>query len=140
VQNIDGGSPRPLLPEGIRGRLVSPDGKLIAAVPGPAQKLVFFSAEGQPMALPHDLPPGTEPSVFSADSRFLFAFGYGQIPAPVYRLDLTSGKKQLWKELAPADRSGLDGMGMVRLSTDGRSYAYTYIRCLNDLYLAEGLK
>ena len=141
VQSVDGGAPRPFLPEGFRGRLVSPDGKLIAAVDisGP-KKIVFFSAEGQPIALPHDLPPGTEPSVFSTDSRFLFAFGYGQIPTPVYRLDLASGKKQLWKELAPTDRSGLEGMSIVRLSADGRSYAYCYSRCLNDLYLVEGLK
>jgi len=142
VQSIDGGTPRPLLPEGFQGRLVSPDRNLIAAVDrvGPARKIVFFSAEGQPMALPHDLPPGTEPSVFSADNRFLFAFGYGQIPTPVYRLDLATGKKQLWKELAPTDRSGLEGMGIVRLTADGRSYAYCYTRCLNDLYLVEGLK
>jgi hypothetical protein len=101
---------------------------------------VFFSEEGQPIALPHDLPPGTEPSVFSTDSRFLFAFGWGQIPTPVYRLDLATGKKQLWKELAPADRTGLEGTSIVRLSADGRSYAYGYTRCLNDLYLVEGLK
>jgi hypothetical protein len=78
--------------------------------------------------------------VFSSDSRFLFAFGYGQVPTLVYRLDLASGKKQLWKMLAPADRSGLEGMSVVRLSADGRSYAYSYGRCLNDLYLVEGLK
>jgi hypothetical protein len=142
VQNIDGGGPRPFLAEGIQARLVSPDGKLVAAVDrsGPARKIVFFSAEGQPIALSHDLPAATEPSVFSSDSRFLFAFGYGQTPTPVYRLDLASGKKQLWKELAPLDRSGLEGMSVVRLSADGRSYAYSYLRCLNDLYLVEGLK
>ncbi len=142
VQNIDGGPPRPLLPEGVQGRLVSPDGKLIAAVDrsGPARKVVFFSAEGQPVVLSHDLPPATEPSVFSTDSRFLFAFGWGQTPIPVYRLDLATGKRQLWKELAPADRTGLEGMGIVRLSADGRSYAYCYERCLNDLYLVQGLK
>jgi eukaryotic-like serine/threonine-protein kinase len=142
VQNIDGGAPRPLLPEGFQGRLVSSDGKLIAAMDrsGPDRRVVFFSAEGQPVALSHDLPPGSEPSVFSSDSRFLFAFGLGQIPTPVYRLDLTTGKKQLWKELAPADRSGLESMGIVRLSADGRSYAYSYSRCQNDLYLVTGLR
>jgi hypothetical protein len=141
VQSVDGGAPRPLLPEGIRGRLVSPDGKLIAAVDrSDPRKIVFFSGEGQPIALPHDLPPGMEPSAFSPDSRFLFAFGWGQIPTPVYRLDLAAGKKQLWKELAPADRSGLGDTLMVRLSADGRSYAYSYERCQDDLYLVQGLK
>ena len=140
VQSVDAGPPRPLLPEGIAGHLVSPDGKIIAAVDVGEGKVVFFSAEGQPIALPHDLPSGNIPAAFSADSRFLFAFGWGQIPTPVYRLDLASGKKQLWKELAPVDRSGVDGMAYVRLSADGRSYAYCYTRCLNDLYLVKGLK
>jgi Tol biopolymer transport system component len=142
VQNVDGGTSRPLLPEGIQARLVSPDGGLVAAMdrPGPHRKIVFFSADGRPTPLAHDLPARTEPSVFSADSRFLFAFGLGQIPTPVYRLDLTTGKKQLWKELAPLDRSGLEGRSVVRLSADGRSYAYCFTRCLNDLYLVEGLK
>ena len=130
------------MPEGFPGRLVSPDGKLIVAVDRSRlpRKIVFFSTEGQPIALPHDLPPGTEPSVFSTDSRFLFAFGWNQTPLPIYRLDLSSGKKQFWKELAPTDRTGLEDMGIVRLSPDGRSYAYSYSRCLNDLYLVEGLK
>ncbi|HEY3122527.1 MAG TPA: hypothetical protein VGK70_00520, partial [Thermoanaerobaculia bacterium] len=142
VQNIDGGPPKPLLPEGIRGRLVSPDGKLMAALErrGGPKKIVFFSAEGQPIALHHDLPADSEPSVFSADSRFLFAFGYGQMPIPVYRLDLATGKKQLWKELGPADRSGLESGGPLRLTPDGRSYVYSYSRCQHDLYLVEGLK
>jgi Tol biopolymer transport system component len=141
VQSVDGGAPRPLLPEGFRGRLVSPDGKLMAAVDRTRpSKIVFFSAEGQPIALPHDLPAGSEPAVFSADGRVLFAFGYEQMPIPVYKLDLATGKKQLWKELAPPDPSGLDTSGHLRLTPDGRSYAYSYTRCLDDLYLVEGLK
>jgi len=141
VQNIDGGPPRPLLPDGIRGRLVSPDGKLMAAMTSRPKKLVFFSAEGQPIALPHDLPADSEPAVFSADSRFLFTFGYGEMPIPVYRLDLATGKKQLWKELAPPDRSGLESGGVpLRMTPDGRSYVYTYSRCQHNLYLVKGLR
>jgi predicted Ser/Thr protein kinase len=140
VQDMESGDPRPLLPEGTMARAVSWDGKSIAAV-DTAYRMVFFSAEGRPLQVPHDLPPRTEPRVFSTDGRFLFVFGYAQIPTPVYRLDLTSGKKQLWKELAPQDRVGLGGMENVRITPDGRFYAYQYGRCANDaLYLVEGLK
>jgi hypothetical protein len=34
----------------------------------------------------------------------------------------------------------LQGELIVRLSADGRSYAYGYSRCQNDLYLVKGLK
>ncbi|HSS43897.1 MAG TPA: protein kinase [Thermoanaerobaculia bacterium] len=147
AQNIDGGGPQPLLPEGIRACVVSPDGKLFAArheqgpsFAAPTSPVLFYSNEGQPVALAHDLPPNAEPSVFSADSRFLFALGYGEIPTPIYRLDLRNGKKELWKELAPPDRAGLEGIGKVCLTPDGRSFAYSYQRCQNDLYLVGGLK
>ena len=139
VQDMESGNPRPLLPEGMMARVVSADGTMIAAVDS-AQRVFFFSAEGRPLQASHDLPPGTEPIVFSTDGRFLFVFGWAKIPTPVYRLDLTSGKKQLWKELAPADRVGLESMNKVRFTPDGRFYAYHYFRCQNDLYLVTGLR
>ena len=139
VQDIERGDPTPLLPEGMKARAISWDGTMIAAA-DPDRRMVFFSAAGQPLSIPHDLPPETEPIVFSTDGRFLFVFGYGQIPTPVYRLDLTSGAKQLWKELVPPDRAGLESMNKVRVTPDGRFYAYNYTRCQNDLYLVDGLK
>ena len=139
VQAIEKGDPTPLLPEGLKARAISWDGAMIAAV-DPERRMVFFSADGQPMPVRHDLPPETEPIVFSTDGRSLFVFAYGQIPTPVYKLDLASGKKQLWKELVPPDRAGLESMNKVRVTPDGRFYAYNYARCQNDLYLVEGLR
>jgi hypothetical protein len=58
----------------------------------------------------------------------------------VYQLDLTTGKRTLWRSLAPADPAGVSQIGPIVMTPDGRSYIYGYHRTLSDLYLVEGLK
>jgi hypothetical protein len=58
----------------------------------------------------------------------------------VYRVDVATGRKDLWKEIGPSDPAGVTGLGHVLLTPDGASYAYNYARTLSDLYLVEGLK
>lgn len=150
VQNVDAGKPTPLLPEGIKCRVVSSDGKLIAAVDhsGPGGKFLLYSGEGKELQLRHDLAPGSEPLIFSPDSRLLYFRLYGAsatafgspIPVPLYRLDLATGKKTLWRELAPPDRAGVENIVKVCITPDARFYAYSYKRCENDLYLVDGLR
>jgi len=59
--------------------------------------------------------------------------------APV-RLDLQSGSRTLWRELMPDDPAGIAGVYSLALTPDGRSYAYTYARYLDSLYLVTGLE
>jgi eukaryotic-like serine/threonine-protein kinase len=74
------------------------------------------------------------------DRRFLFIRRSGGIPVRVDRLDLSTGRRERWKELAPADRTGVISISTIFLSADGTAYAYTYQRLLSELYLVEGLK
>jgi hypothetical protein len=55
-------------------------------------------------------------------------------------MDLASGKRTLWKTMEPADAAGIDTIGRVLVSADGKSYVYGYNRTLSDLYLVLGLK
>jgi hypothetical protein len=57
----------------------------------------------------------------------------------VYRLELASGHRELWKEYLP-DPSQTAGLVQLALTPDGKSYAYTYVRNFSDLYLVEGVK
>ena len=78
---------------------------------------------------------------WSADGRFLYVLRGGAVPAVVSRLDLETGKKEPWKQLMPADSSGVVDVGSVVVARDGRSYAYSYSRAVaSDLYVLEGLK
>ena len=40
----------------------------------------------------------------------------------------------------PSDSTGVVRTPIVLPSRDGRAYAYSYLRILSDLYIAEGLK
>jgi hypothetical protein len=53
---------------------------------------------------------------------------------------LASGRVEPWREFGPSDPAGVFTIGDVYLSTDGRSYAYSYSRVLSVLYLVEGLQ
>ena len=62
------------------------------------------------------------------------------MPARVYRLNLTTGRKQLWKELMPSDPAGIYYIRPPQFSQDGSAYAYSYARLLSDLYVVDGIK
>jgi hypothetical protein len=63
-----------------------------------------------------------------------------ELPVKVYRVELATGRREVWKEIQPADPAGLLDLYGVQISRDGKSYYYSYIRNLSDLYLVEGLK
>ncbi len=58
----------------------------------------------------------------------------------MYRVDLQSGGRTLWKEIAPSDRAGVLSNLEILVTPDGRSYATIFFRMLSSLYLAEGLQ
>jgi Tol biopolymer transport system component len=62
----------------------------------------------------------------------------GSFPTNVFKIDLSTGTRELWKHIAPADPIGVV-YGVVILSPDGNHYAYRYRRILNHVYLATGL-
>ncbi len=76
---------------------------------------------------------------FSADGNSLYV-AQGDLPIKVYRLDLATGRRELWKEIVPSDLAGLLYVRPPNLSADGKSYAYEYFRVLHQLFLVEGLK
>ena len=142
VQSLTGGKPYPITPEGVRlssPHSVSPDGKFIAAI-GPDQRVSLYPLEGGEPHPVRGLAPGDGPIRWSADGRSLYVYRPAELPARVYRLDLSTGRKELWKELMPCDATGVHTIFRVLLTPDGKSYAYTYKRALSDLYLIEGLK
>jgi Tol biopolymer transport system component len=144
VQDLSGGAPRAIAPEGTTMKTgssaISPDGTLLALI-GADRRVALYSTAGDsaPRALPA-LGPGDLPSRWSEDGRFLFVFRGDRLPAAIHRLDLASGMKEPWKEVGPTDPAGVTGVGHVLVTPDGRSYAYNYMRALSDLYLVEGLK
>ena len=83
---------------------------------------------------------GESPIVWSSDDRSLFAYKRNETPAQVFKIEIATGRRELWKTIAPADRSGLVGISNIVMTPDARSYAYSYFRILTNLEMAEGLR
>ena len=95
---------------------------------------------GQPRALP-GVAPEEQAIRWSADGKDLFVANYDLIPAKVYQIEVSTGRRQLLYNLAPSDAAGLWGnIDPILLTPDGKSYVYSDYRILSDLYVASGLK
>jgi eukaryotic-like serine/threonine-protein kinase len=140
-QNLAGGNPRAITPEGVNAIAfaLSPDGQDVAGI-GPDQKgYVYPVTGGEPRPIP-GLAVGEQPISWGEDGRSLYIYQPGELPAKVYRLELATGKRVVWKQLMPSDPAGVERIGPILLTPDGRTYVYGYHRTLSDLYLVEGLR
>jgi len=140
LQDLAGGKPRALTPEGyslFRGT-IAPDGKS-AVVRGPDRRIYLYPLEGgEPTPLP-GMSAEWLPVRFAADGRTLYVLDR-QRPWNAFRYDVTSGRREPWKELMPSDQAGLNAVSRVALTRDASSYAYSYLRVLSYLQLVEGMK
>ncbi len=137
--DIQGGTPRPVAPEGVAVTGISPDGKFLLAIDTQRQRWLYPTAGGQPQKL--DLVLGRNERImgFFPDGKSL-RLRTVTIPSQITRVDLATGKRELVQEIAPADPSGVISLPVIRFSADGKSYAYSTGRLLSDLYVVDGLK
>jgi eukaryotic-like serine/threonine-protein kinase len=140
VETPGEGKPRPISPEGVNPAVViSPKGDFAATV-GPDHKIYLYPiAGGEPVPV-SGAAPDEQPTGWSDDGRFLYLFRFGEIPSKVVELELSTGKRKLWKELVPADAAGIDTIRAITITPDAKAYVYGYIRTLSDLYVVDGLK
>ncbi|HZD45061.1 MAG TPA: hypothetical protein VE109_03195, partial [Acidobacteriaceae bacterium] len=140
VINSDGGPPRAITPEGfaLRGRAMSPDGKLIAAVSGDGISLLPPDG-GEPQPV-----PGSQPSDLAlrweSNNQTLLVGTRGETSCPVSRLDLHTGVRTPWKVFTASDTAGVVGSSCPLISADEQHYVFGYTRNLSDLFLVEHLK
>ena len=141
VQDVAAGAPRPMTPEGVRATLaVAPDGRILARDAAGRYELV--SPDGGAASPVSGIDPKETAIRFTADGRGLYLERFDDQPpsARVERLDLSTVRRELIKEVKPADAAGIESLGEFRLTADGKAYAYGYYRCQGDLYLVEGLR
>ncbi|MBI3664905.1 MAG: PD40 domain-containing protein [Acidobacteria bacterium] len=140
VQDLAGGKPRPITPEGatVALILVSPDGRSVIGRAADRKYYLYPVEGGEPRAIA-GLAPEDRPTQWSADGRSLYVHRRGELPARLYRLDLSTGRKELWKQFMPADAAGVEDVTPIPTS-DGKAYMYGYMRVLSELYLVEGVK
>jgi eukaryotic-like serine/threonine-protein kinase len=142
VQSVSGGLPRPVTSEGVDviPRGISPDGKWVASTDAEQKTVLYPLSGGPPVAVP-GVEPGESPIRFNADGSALYVARSGEYPVPVYKVDVKSGRRQLLREIMPAERSGLTPQrvdrGFIHATPDGTAFAYTYARWRGSLYLVD---
>ena len=117
----------------------SPDGTRVLGLGTDYRPTVFPISGGEAVKV-----PGGEvreyPAGWSSDGRAVYVYRRGGSSNPVYRIDLASGKRELWKTITAPDAAGITGIAPVIVVQDGKSYAYGVTRILSTLYLVDGLK
>ena len=138
--DLAGGAPRPVGAEGGLCAATSPDGEWLA-VEGPNGDMSLIPVDGTASPRPvRGWAKEWTALQWSGDGRSLFITNETEVPMSIRKLDLETGRTELVRTLVPPDKAGVQPIAAPIVTRDGRTYAYTYIRLLGDLYVAEGLK
>jgi hypothetical protein len=138
VQELAGGAPRPATPPGTTEGLVSPDGNSIIARDADG-KFSIYSMTGGTQRPVNGLTPDDAVIRWNSEGRSLLVYRRAQVPARIERLDLSTGKRVLVKEITPASKAGVLNIRYIAFSEDERSYAYTFDRVLCRLASVTGI-
>jgi hypothetical protein len=136
--DIMGDTPNAVTPEGTFGTAVSPDGKFLLALDAQRDAWLYPVAGGQPPKLDIAV-KSSEIMVKFLDAKTIL-LGTSRVPLDVTRVDITTGRRKLWRQIVPADSAGVQAVAFLKFSADGKSYAYSALRMLSDLYVVENLK
>jgi eukaryotic-like serine/threonine-protein kinase len=139
AQEISGGPPHPVTPEGTSGGVFSPDGlRLLYLTPAGTSVIQRI---GSPTVQPvPGLTPVDRVVLWSGPEDHLFTYRPTDVPTRLERLDLASGRREFVREIAPADRSGVLRISGIALADDTKSYAYSYVKMTSQLFVVEGAR
>jgi eukaryotic-like serine/threonine-protein kinase len=138
----EGGTPKPVTPEGVVGTQVTPDGeRVLVRDPEGKHFLYPLHGTGSASAVPQ-LKADDGVIAWAADGHTLFVRETAQNiwTMRVVSLDLNTGKRQLFKEIEPPDRAGVLSLGPIHITPGGKTYVYGFTRRLSDLHVVEGLR
>jgi eukaryotic-like serine/threonine-protein kinase len=143
VQGLDGGPPRAITPENVSYSLVdpvviSPDGRFVA-VAGLDARITLYPLDGGAARAFPKVTEGFAPLRW-CQGNSLMVYQGGNMPVKILRLDVATGAKALWRELAPNYKTGLVGITMARVGADCQSSAYTAWYQPSELWIADGLR
>jgi Tol biopolymer transport system component len=139
--DVSSGDSKPITPEGVIGIHLSPDGKS-TAVRGSDGKWGVWKLDGNNIRLIPDLDSSYRVTDWSPDGESVYAATSkaDQRTAKLYRVNIATGKMELWRTFGGGAGAGIDDVGAPRFSADGTAYAYVYVRVLGEAYVVTGLK
>ncbi len=138
VDDVAGGSPRALTPEGTDSGIPSKDGKLVLVQDTQRRWLLFPAEGGQPRPL-SSLTARDEVLRWPEANAVLARGPSSALPVRVERVDLITGKRTLVAQFA-SDLGGAMEVTNLAITDDGRWYAYGVEKQNSTLFLIEPAK
>jgi len=139
IWTFNSGAPRPFGPEGVADDLpiLSPDRAQVLDR-GPDRRWWIYRVDGGPgRAL--DLDAKYDPVGWRDDNHSLWVVTHqDRHSMAVSIFDFAAGKMTPWKEIHPS--RPVDDAGALKITPDGKAYAYNYRLKSSDLYVASGVK
>jgi eukaryotic-like serine/threonine-protein kinase len=145
IQDIPAGAPRAVTPaisverNHQEGHILSPDGRTFFARDPDERGGLYPLAGGEPRLIPGWLPEDIWVA-WAADGRSIYVYHDDKTSAPLYQLELATGKRKLMTTLAPSDVAGVTTIVNARMTGDGKTYGYSFSRELSDLFLVDGVR
>jgi Tol biopolymer transport system component len=139
--DLSNGNAKPITPEGVEGTTLSPDGRRVAVL-GPDGKWGIWPLDGGGLHPIPQLDSKYSVTGWTPDGTSLYVASnhLRDKTAKVYRVDLATGKMELWKTLGESITVGVVQVGGPNFSSDGSAYAYVYGQALSQAYVVRGLK
>jgi serine/threonine protein kinase/Tol biopolymer transport system component len=144
LQDVNGGAPKAISPEGVVGRLVSPDDQWVLvqqkdAGSGDIHRGLLSIGEGKVVDIaglrPTDFPLG-----WTSDGQLFVATRDGRRTAlHVEKLNPHTGVRASWRDLATAPIGGILPDPPI-ITPDGNTYGFDYRVRLSDLYTVSGVR
>ncbi len=139
--DLSNGNAKPITPEGVAGTALSPDGRRVA-VQGPDRTWGIWPLDGGGLRAIPQLDSKYTVTGWTPDgaSLYLIPNHLRARTAKVYRVNISTGKMELWKTFGESMPVGVTQVGGPIFSSDGSAYAYVYGQALSQAYVVKGLK
>ncbi|PWT90619.1 MAG: hypothetical protein C5B54_06810, partial [Acidobacteria bacterium] len=77
---------------------------------------------------------------WTPDGHSIFVTERGTKPLNVVLVNIETGQRTVWKQIAPSDPTGILSVDNFHITPDGKTYVYSVRRILSDLFLVKGLR
>jgi eukaryotic-like serine/threonine-protein kinase len=137
--SLEGPPTRPLtnMPGADFSSRISPNGRFALedsnAGSESAQNVILELSTGNSRVAP--LQQGDEAVEWDQDGKHAFVVQEGSQEAIIFRVDLDSGRRQVWKQIRPADPAGILSLSHFFITPSGNAYTYNVARALSALYV-----
>jgi WD40 repeat protein len=118
--------------------LVSPDGRQFLTAGPDGERYIYSLEGGQPKPVT-GLTHHDRVVAWRGDGRSIYITTHRNEnrTIPVSTVDLDTGKRTPWKEIKPI--VPVDEAGNLRITPDGKAYAYNFTYLRSELFVAEGI-